>query len=194
RASLDSVGWRGIGQRRMHVGQLLTRAIAQLHADGRPVHLLDIASGPGRYVLEAVRSAPTPVTALLRDARAENLEAGRRLAATMGLNGGVRFALGDAFDGASLAGVNPRPTIAIASGLYELVPHNDRVLTSLRGLAAAVEAGGYLLYTNQPWHPQMEFIARVLINRNGAPWIMRRRTQAEMDALVRAAGFRKIAM
>ena len=37
-----------------------------------------------------------------------------------------------------------------------------------------------------------EFIARVLANREGRPWIMRRRTQAEMDELVRNAGFEKI--
>ena len=37
----------------------------------------------------------------------------------------------------------------------------------------------------------MEFIARVLTNREGQPWIMRRRTQAEMDQLVHAAGFTK---
>jgi hypothetical protein len=54
--------------------------------------------------------------------------------------------------------------------------------------------GGYLVYTGQPWHPQVEMIARVLINRDGKPWIMRRRTQEEMDDLVRAAGFEKIAM
>ncbi|MGZ8899576.1 MAG: class I SAM-dependent methyltransferase family protein, partial [Limisphaerales bacterium] len=66
------------------------------------------------------------------------------------------------------------------------------VMESLKGLARAIEPGGFLIYTNQPWHPQMEFIARVLRNREGAPWIMRRRTQAEMDQLVRAAGFRKI--
>jgi hypothetical protein len=47
------------------------------------------------------------------------------------------------------------------------------------------------VYTNQPWHPQVEFIARVLTNRDGRPWIMRRRTQAEMDELVRTAGFEK---
>jgi hypothetical protein len=35
-------------------------------------------------------------------------------------------------------------------------------------------------------------IARCLINRDGKPWVMRRRTQAEMDALVRAAGFEKV--
>ncbi len=36
-------------------------------------------------------------------------------------------------------------------------------------------------------------IARVLTNREGRPWIMRRRTQEEMDDLVREAGFQKIA-
>ncbi len=50
----------------------------------------------------------------------------------------------------------------------------------------------YLLYTNQPWHPQVEFIARVLDNREGRRWIMRRRTQAEMDELVRSVGFEKL--
>ena len=47
---------------------------------------------------------------------------------------------------------------------------------------------------DQPWHPQLEMIARVLINREGKPWVMRRRTQAEMDALVRSMGFEKIGM
>jgi hypothetical protein len=37
-------------------------------------------------------------------------------------------------------------------------------------------------------------IARVLTNREGQPWIMRRRTQLEMDTLVRRAGFEKIDM
>jgi hypothetical protein len=59
-------------------------------------------------------------------------------------------------------------------------------------LADIVEPGGYLLYTNQPWHPQLEFIARVLRNREGKCWIMRRRTQAEMDELVHLAGFDKV--
>ena len=192
RAFLDTLGWRGIRARRVHLERVLRTAIERVHAAGRPVHVLDIAAGPGRYVLETIRLvAPIPVTALLRDARPENLEAGRRLAAEMGL-AGVTFAAGDAFDRASLATVAPRPTIAVVSGLYELFPENDRVLRSLEGLADAVESGGYLVYTNQPWHPQVEFIARVLTNRDGQPWIMRRRTQAEMDQLVRTAGFEKL--
>ncbi|HJT81669.1 MAG TPA: class I SAM-dependent methyltransferase family protein, partial [Chthoniobacterales bacterium] len=58
----------------------------------------------------------------------------------------------------------------------------------------AMEPGGLLIYTNQPWHPQVEFIARVLRNRENRPWIMRRRTTAEMDELIRTAGFTKCSM
>jgi alpha-beta hydrolase superfamily lysophospholipase/SAM-dependent methyltransferase len=194
RAYLSSLGWRGIRQRRAHLEGVLRKAIDRLRADGRHVHLLDIAAGPGRYVLDVVRRSPEPITALLRDTKPENIEAGRRLAAAIGLNGNITFARGDAFDRTSVGAIRPRPTIAIVSGLYELVPENGPVRTSLNGLADALEPGGYLIYTNQPWHPQVEFIARTLINRDGKPWIMRRRTQAEMDQLVAAAGFRKLSM
>ena len=64
------------------------------------------------------------------------------------------------------------------------------VRRSLAGVGDAVEDGGYLVYTGQPWHPQLEFIARALTShRGGQAWVMRRRTQAEMDQLVEAAGF-----
>jgi hypothetical protein len=39
----------------------------------------------------------------------------------------------------------------------------------------------------------LELIARALTShRQGQAWVMRRRTQAEMDQLVEQAGFRKI--
>jgi hypothetical protein len=89
--------------------------------------------------------------------------------------------------------VSPRPTLAVVSGLYELFPDNGMIRRSLAGVADAVEAGGYLVYTGQPWHPQLELIARALTShRQGQAWIMRRRTQAEMDQLVAEAGFAKL--
>ena len=192
RAYLNAIGWRGIRVRRTLLAEALRSLIEKTHAAGRPVRLLDIASGPGRYVLETIRGLPNiPISAVLRDYKQENLDDAARLRDELGVEN-VTLTLGDAFDRAALAAVSPRPTIAIVSGLYELIPENEPVLSSLRGLAEAVEPGGHLLYTNQPWHPQVEFIARVLTNREGQPWIMRRRTQAEMDELVRAAGFEKI--
>lgn len=189
---LNSVGWAGIRQRSVNLQRVLEDAITETHAAGRPVRLLDIASGPGRYILETMkRVAEIPCSAVLRDYKQENVVAARRLARQLNLTN-VEIVPGDAFDRASLAGLSPKPTIGIVSGLYELFPMNEPVRHSLAGLAEAIEPGGLLIYTNQPWHPQVEFIARVLTNREGQPWIMRRRTQAEMDELVREAGFEKL--
>jgi alpha-beta hydrolase superfamily lysophospholipase len=192
RLYLNSIGWRGIRTRRDNLQTVLGDAIERVRRQGQAVRLLDIASGPGRYVLETVKKlAHIPLSVLLRDYKAENNDAARQLAGQMGLKN-VSVGSGDAFDRASLAAIAPKSTVAIVSGLYELFPSNNAVLESLRGLAEATEPGSYLVYTNQPWHPQVEFIARVLTNREGKPWIMRRRTQAEMDELVRVAGFEKL--
>jgi SAM-dependent methyltransferase len=193
RGYLNSIGWRGIRVRRTNLESALRSAIEATHAEGRPVRLLDIASGPGRYVLETLANLRhIPISAVLRDYKHENLDAARAIARGLDLDN-VTVVHGDAFDRAALAAVTPRPTIAIVSGLYELFPDNEPVLRSLQGLADAMEPGGHLVYTNQPWHPQLQFIARVLTNREGRPWIMRRRTQAEMDQLVVSAGFEKVA-
>jgi alpha-beta hydrolase superfamily lysophospholipase len=194
RSYLNAIGWRGIRQRRVNLDRALRECIGEVIGRGETARVMDIASGPGRYVLEVLSSMPREqVSAVLRDRSEGGLEQGRRLAAELGV-GNVRFETGDAFSTEELAGVTPRPNIAIVSGLYELFEDNAMIERSLAGLAAAVDEGGYLIYTNQPWHPQIEMIARTLVNRDGVPWIMRRRTQLEMDALVRRAGFEKIGM
>jgi hypothetical protein len=195
RTYLDAIGWRGIRQRKLDIEALLGEVIARLRAAGAPVRIVDIAAGHGRYVLDAIAALPDrPESVLLRDYSALNIERGTALIGERGLAGIARFEHGDAFDGASLAAQSPRPTLGIVSGLYELMPDNAPVRRSLAGLAAAIVPDGFLVYTGQPWHPQLELIARTLTShRDGAAWIMRRRSQEELDQLVAAAGFRKIA-
>lgn len=194
RTYLESPGWRGIRQRKVHLEELLRLAMSRLHEKGTAVRILDIAAGHGRYVLDAIAASPIkPEAVLLRDYSDINVAAGHALISARGLEGTARFVNGDAFDRDDLAAITPRPTLAIVSGLYELFADNRMVAASLAGLAAAVPEGGVLVYTGQPWHPQLELIARALTShRQGQAWIMRRRTQAEMDQLVAAAGFRKI--
>ena len=194
RQFLDAIGWRGIRQRKIHLEDLIGKALARLKADGRALRVLDIAAGHGRYVLDAVAGSEVkPESIRLQDYSPINVEKGTALIAERGLQDVASFHRADAFDTEGLAAIEPKPTLAIVSGLYELFPDNALIEASLAGLSRALEPGSMLLYTGQPWHPQLEMIARALTShRGGEAWIMRRRTQQEMDQLVAAAGFRKI--
>ena len=191
---LNAIGWRGIRQRKRHLQELIHRTLDRLHADGQPLQIVDIAAGHGRYVIDALESSThEAVSARLRDYSALNVREGQGLIVAKGLQARVGFEQGDAFDADSVAAVAPRPSLGIVSGLYELFPDNGMLERSLAGLAKAVLPGGYLIYTGQPWHPQLEMIARALTShRGGQAWVMRRRSQQELDQLVAAAGFEKL--
>lgn len=194
RGYLDAIGWRGIRLRRVHLCETVSELIAAAPA-GAPVRILDIAAGGGRYLLEtAKRHGERDLRLTLRDYDAGNLASARALAQQWGLAGRVETELRDAFDPASYR-LDPsggaQYDIVIASGLYELCAENAPVLRSLEGIAGLLRPGGALVYTGQPWHPQLALIAGTLVNHRGEPWVMRPRPQAELDGLVACTGLHK---
>ena len=191
---LNAIGWRGIRQRKANIAKAINLAMTKLREVGKPVDVLDIASGHGRYVLDTLTAENHPDSVRLRDYSSINVAAGRKLIAERGLQEIVSFDEVNAFDPANYQALTPRPTLGIVSGLHELFADNDLIMHSLNGFGTAIETGGYLIYTGQPWHPQLELIARCLTShKEGSPnWVMRRRSQQEMDQLVEKAGFRKI--
>jgi hypothetical protein len=191
-AYLNSKGWSGIRTRGVNIKKAINWAINKSSSDPKiPVELMDIASGPGRYVLDVLAETDTAVYARLYDLDEKGLAFGKNRADSLGLKN-VEFKKQDAFSKCADSNAARLADVAIVSGLYELFSNNEMVSRSLRLLNERVKDGAYLIYTNQPWHPQLEFIANVLINRNGEPWVMRCRAQSEMDALVKDAGFEKI--
>lgn len=194
RSYLNAVGWQAMRERQGHLETLLRETIGAVLDAGQPVRIVDIAAGCGRYVLDILQDfADADISAVLRDQSPTALETGAKLAKSLGLEN-VTHEEGDAFDTEAILAIEPQPNIAIVSGLYELFPDNKPILASLKGLAGVVKPGGYLIYTCQPWHPQIEEIARTCVHASGDPWVMRRRTQAEMDELVRSVGFEKTDM
>lgn len=192
RAYLDAIGWRGVRVRKAQLQHMLADRIAA-HPRDEPLRILDIAAGSARYVLETVkRFQDYRIDVSLRDYMQYNVDNARRLAADLQLQACVDVSLADAFNDQSYAGQENRHDIAIVSGLYELFSDNDKVSASLQSVVRSLKPGGYLIYTAQPWHPQLDMIAYTLTNHCGVPWKMRPRPQAEMDALVRLAGARKL--
>ncbi|TGP83721.1 hypothetical protein EN865_34035, partial [bacterium M00.F.Ca.ET.222.01.1.1] len=95
-----------IRQRKLHLEELIASATEQLNAAGRPVHILDIAAGHGRYVLDAVaKCAVPPASVRLQDYSQLNVGLGTRLIAERNLPTSVTFRQADAFDTGMLAGL-----------------------------------------------------------------------------------------
>src|SRR5947199_5750374 len=82
---LNSIGWRGIRQRKANLKKALRNVIEKLRQEGRPVRILDIAAGAGRYVIETMHELPDiSINATLRDYEQENVDAARALAQEFG--------------------------------------------------------------------------------------------------------------
>ena len=191
---LQSPGWAGIRKRKINLEEMISKAIAQLKQDKKPVRILDVAAGKGRYLLDAIAKENDNVeSVVLRDFSEQNVKEGTALIKERNLQNKVKFEQADAFNVEQTAAVQPRPTLVVVSGFYEIFPQNEPIEKSLQGISAAIEKDGLLVYTAQPYHPQLELIARTLrdLHSPDEMWVMRARTQAEMDFLVEKAGFVK---
>ncbi|MGM8871704.1 alpha/beta fold hydrolase [Psychrobacter sp. 2Y5] len=209
---LNNIGWQGIRIRRQHLLELGRFALDQrmqttsTNSETKNNHstltILDIASGNGYYVFDLLQEYEQ-LQAEMRDYDAHNVKVIADKAVKLGFDDRVNTLQKDAFNDASYKGyqVNDaknsssnRFDVAIASGVFELFSDNTLISTALEGINNSLAPNGYLLYTNQPWHPEQEFISKTLNNHRGSHWVMRCRSQAEMDQLVLQAGFKKLDM
>ena len=218
---LSNIGWQGIRIRREHILELAREALVAIKSSNEnqanqnqanqnnpdesfQPKLLDIASGHGFYAFDLLTEFEN-LHAELRDYEMHNIQALQKKAEQLGIADRVITCQKDAFDPASYSdlqkgsdnakGIDDKNfDIAIASGVFELFSDNTLPATALAGIYDRLKSGGYLLYTNQPWHPEQEFISKTLNNHRGSSWVMRCRSQAEMDQLVENAGFKKVAM
>lgn len=185
---LNSQGWKGIRQRGEILKGVLRQKIAENQQQGVKTILLDVACGGGRYDLEVLREfPPDAVTAVLRDYKEENVEKARQLAQKLEVSATIEQA--DAFSDADLNRVYPRPNLIVVSGLHEILPDNDLIRHHFRQLYRILQTPGTAIFTIQPYHPQLELIARVLPSHTGHPWVMRLRTLELTKQWAREAGF-----
>lgn len=189
---LDSIGWKGIRQRKINSIKAIRGKIELLRKDGETPRILDIAGGPARYLVE-LAAEYQDIKVQVRDYQAQNISGGMTLARNLGLNN-IEYQQTDAFDKASYQDQTFKPNIVVVSGVFELFGDNTLIKTTIDGIASIIDDHGFIVYTGQPWHPQLEQIANVLGNHQQQQWVMRRRSQYELDALFAAHGFSKLAM
>lgn len=186
---LNSIGWKGIRQRKVNIISTLKEKIEALSKENKEIRILDIAGGPARYLIEICKQYPN-IQVLVQDYQSQNINEGKLLAKQYGISN-IAYKQADAFNKDTYSKNIFEPNIVVISGVFELFPSNELIENAIKGITSVIEDDGYLVYTGQPWHPQLAQIANVLANHTDKQWIMRRRSQYELDLLFKEFGFEK---
>ena len=122
RLYLNAIGWKAIRARRALLQQMLYSEVECNRALGKATRLLDVASGPGRYLQELLLEREPErgdLHILCRDLSIHDLALGAKQVEAAGLQT-IHYQQDDAFDPAPTdAQLGGPPNVIIVSGLYE---------------------------------------------------------------------------
>jgi len=179
---LEAIGWTGIRIRKQHLIQLIEQKIESLKKEGRTVKILDIAGGTGNYLFDIKAKYPDAEIVINEFVKA-NIEIGKKVIKEKKFSN-IRFTNYDCFDPETYRKIDFQPNITIISGILELFGDNEMASQAIKGVTGISEKNASVIYTGQPWHPQLKMIAYVLNNHQNKDWIMRRRSQKELDRVM----------
>ena len=178
---LNQIGWAGIRERKKNLLTLIEEKINSLGEEN--VKILDVAGGTGNYLFDIKEKYPN-VQILINEFKKSNIEVGEEVIKKNNWEN-ISFVNYDCFDKETYKKINYTPNIVIISGVFELFENNKMLENTISGVAEILDKNGAVIYTGQPWHPQLKQIALVLNSHkgNGKSWLMRRRSEKELDSL-----------
>ena len=178
---LNQIGWTGIRERKKNLLTLIEEKINSLGEEN--VKILDVAGGTGNYLFDIKEKYPK-VQILINEFKKSNIEVGEEVIKKNNWEN-ISFVNYDCFDRETYKKINYTPNIVIISGVFELFENNKMLENTISGVAEILDKNGAVIYTGQPWHPQLKQIALVLNSHkgHGKSWLMRRRSEKELDNL-----------
>ena len=178
---LNQIGWAGVRERKKNLLTLIEEKINNLGEEN--VKILDVAGGTGNYLFDIKEKYPK-VQILINEFKKSNIEVGEEVIKKNNWEN-ISFVNYDCFDRETYKKINYTPNIVIISGVFELFKDNKILENTISGVVEILDKNGVVIYSGQPWHPQLKQIALVLNSHkgDGKSWIMRRRSEKELDSL-----------
>lgn len=190
RAFLDNVGWKAIRQRKDNLKKYIKSAIEDNNKKGIKTTILDIASGPARYILDVLSEVGEDnVHVICQDIDQRWLDYGKKQSQKAGLKN-IKFEKGDAFNLGSLSKVLPKPNVVVSSGFYDWITDDELVKKSLEYCYTILQGGGKIVFTNQAGHKQMELVSQAFIDFNKEPLRMTTRSPESICGWASEVGFK----
>ena len=186
---LEAIGWKGIRIRKEHLLAILDKRIQEIQESGRKVKILDIAGGTGNYLFDVKKKYPD-TEIVINEFILDNIKIGEKTIEKNDFTD-IRFTNHSCFEPDTYKLIDFEPNITIISGIFELFSDNELINQAIQGIISISDQNSFLIYTGQPWHPQLKMIAYVLNSHQKKDWIMRRRSQKELDNIMEYNGIEK---
>jgi len=130
----------------------------------------------------------TQAKILLRDIDESALKESKAIAQNLRLPNEIKYELGSAIDPESLKKIDPKPDIVIEVGRYGIIHNDEKIRKHFVDLREILKPDA-ILFNVQTYNPQIELIARSLINRDGEPCVWHLRSAELVIKWAKEAGF-----
>lgn len=183
------LGWEAIRTRKDNLSKALKSAIVSSLLDKKDVFIVDVASGPAKYILEVMQDYKNEnVSAVCRDIDDRWLDEGKFKAKYLGLKN-IDFIWGNAFDEDSFKELKKQPNIVVSSGFYDWITNDELVKKSFQIIYDNLPKGGYFVFTNQSGHVNLELVSKVFQDFNHKPLEMTVRNAELINSWAKEIGF-----
>lgn len=184
------VGWEVIRTRKNNLSSALKTAIVFLLTDKQDVFVVDVASGPAKYILDTMDNFRNEnVSAICRDIDKRWLEEGKINADLLNLDN-IEFLLGNALEDSSFKELEKVPNIMVSSGFYDWITDDETVKKSMQLIYNNLSDGGYFVFTNQSGHVDLEMVSKVFNDFNNNPLEMKIRSAELINGWAKEIGFK----
>lgn len=178
--------------RKQKIIDMLRREIKNNISLGRKTRIVDLASGPSRYLIEAITEENRDyVEALCLDIDRRNLEFGKKLAGERP----VLFKRANVLRLGHYKKLSEKiawvPNFILCSGLYEYLEDKD-VIKSLQDVFASLDKNGLFLFVTQMDSPNKRLIEILGKTRSGKPWVLFYREPDKLKEWMIKAGFKDV--
>lgn len=183
------LGWEVIRTRKDNLSKALSSAIVASLLEKKDVFIVDVASGPAKYILEVMNDYKSEnVSAVCRDIDERWLEEGKQNARQFGLRN-IDFIWGNAFDENGFKDLKKQPNIVVSSGFYDWITDDELVKKSFQIIYDNLPKGGYFVFTNQSGHVNLELVSKVFQDFNHKPLGMTVRNADLVNGWAKEIGF-----
>jgi SAM-dependent methyltransferase len=183
-------GWEVIRTRKNNLVNSLEKAIILTLTEKKDVFILDVASGPAKYILEIMDKFRNPkVSAVCKDIDERWLIEGKASAEALKLDN-IDFIPGNALEIASFRELEKVPDIIVSSGFYDWITDDELVKKSMKLIYDNLPSGGYFVFTNQSGHVDFEMVSKVFKDFNHNPLEMKIRSADLINGWAKLIGFK----